>query len=157
MSRLFSPLNMNTSSQNDAIILRPESSMRGKAQCLTHLFGTGSTQELAYTSFLASSATRCTRPMHGRPGAVELRKGTFQSLASSESSFFDFRFSFLSFFFRFRSALSSAVSPSCLLRFFEVPSSFGGDTSGFSGALLLNPACAWSSFAGTGASSCLGG
>ena len=39
---------------------------RGKAQCLTELFGTGSTGELAYTSFLASSATRCTRPTAGQ-------------------------------------------------------------------------------------------
>lgn len=32
---------------------------------------------------------------------------------------FDSRFTFLSFFFRFRSAFSSAVSPSCRFRFFS--------------------------------------
>lgn len=55
----------------------------------------------------------------------------------SESSFFDFRFSFFSFFFRFRSAFSSAVSPSCLFRFFDSSSTFssfagtcGGASSG---------------------------
>ena len=69
-------------------------------------------------------------------------KDTFQSLASSESTFFVFLCSFFSFFFRFRSALSSAVSSSCLFRFFDVPSPFGGDAWDGLGASTVDPACA---------------
>lgn len=50
------------------------------------------------------------------------------SLPSSESPFLAFRFSFFSFFFLLRSALSSAVSPSWRLRFFDSPSA--GSTTG---------------------------
>lgn len=57
-----------------------------------------------------------------------------QSLSSSSSAgsaFFDFFsfFSFFDFFLRFRSAFSSAVSPSCLFRFLEAPSPLTSSTS----------------------------
>ena len=65
------------------------------------------------------------------------RSKHFYSL-SSDSSFFDFvfLFSFFSFFLRFRSDRSSAVSPSCLFRFLDFSSSLVGDagdaSAGFS-------------------------
>ena len=69
-----------------------------------------------------------------QPRASLLAK--FYSL--SESSFFDFHFSFFSFLFRLRSAFSSTVSPSCLFRFFDSTSTF----SSFTGA------CGEASFGG---------
>ena len=88
---------------------------------------------------------------------AELHQVTFQSLAPSESSFCVFLCSFFSFFLRFRSALSSAVSPSCLFRFFDVPWSSGGDACDSFAASAVDPACACSSIAAAGASICLGG
>ena len=66
-------------------------------------------------------------PVHFQQHSIS--QPVFYSL-SSDSSFFDFLFSFFSFFFRFRSPRSSAVSPSCRFRFFES----GASAEGFGAA-----------------------
>ena len=76
-----------------------------------------------------SSSIQHGKALDRRSAVTRNQHSAHHSLPSSDSACFDFRFSFFSLFFRFRSALCSGVSSSCLLRFFVSPFSCDGSAA----------------------------